>query len=169
MQINTSQGSLITVEVREIKLRKFSLNELGYIPGADRRVKIEIAQNIGFNLEFQLANLVLTAFFFYEDTPAVQLAQIEVENVFFIKELTSFMVDAESIKLPLEFYVIIFTEAIPQTRALFSQSLKGTVFNNVLIQLTNPIAMVSYYFPNLRDELEKRFPDSLSPVSTETL
>lgn len=100
----------------------------------------------GFNVEAKLLNLTLRAWYHYKDENT-ELAVTEVENVFHIENIEKYINDGNELIFPSQLWVNIVGISISHTRALFTRSLSGTAFQNVILSIMDPYIAAKHFFP----------------------
>jgi hypothetical protein len=143
----TTQPNTFRYGIVKIKTLAFYVNELMYLPDPLKQVKVEIAQLTGTNIEANLIDFRLRVFFYYLENKDNVLADINVQNVFFVEEIKQF-VQGASLRLPSQLLISMVSLAISHSRALFAQNLAGTAFSDFMLPITNPIDAAKNFFPS---------------------
>lgn len=121
-----------------VKALSFSCTESRFINDPLKEIKIEMSQLFGTNLEKELLDLRLRTYLYYPDKPNEILTEISVQNVFAIPNFKKYYFDNVFI-LPTQFLISIVSISISHSRALFCQNVSGTVYQDVIIPIVNPI------------------------------
>ncbi len=134
--------------LKRIKDFGFNVNESLYINEPEKMVKVEFQHRLGFSLEQNMVELNLRAFYHYPDAPLDEvLAEIQVQNLFEIPNISRFLDANNIVVLPEELIITIVSLSISHTRALFTKSLAGTVLQDVLLPIVDARAMSEFFFP----------------------
>lgn len=135
----------ITVAILRVKELFFSLNETLYVPDPAKIIKIELSHNLQLSDDNTRLNFVLTVFIFYVDSPPEhKLAEITVQNLFLVNGLVA---DSDgSILLPNELLVSIVNMSISHIRALFADRLGGSVYQQIILPITNSVEVAKHFF-----------------------
>ena len=152
----------ITYGIRRIKDIYFQVNEfLLDKENPSKKLKIELNQNFSVNNEHNLVNCTIGIYFHYQDTPQnIILAEIKVENVYFVNSLKDITNKNErGDYLPPQLIVSLLGLSISHSRALFSKNLAGTAFQNVFLPISNPLHIAKHFFPEEFKDFEIVKPD----------
>ncbi|MEO6978427.1 MAG: hypothetical protein ABI113_08610 [Mucilaginibacter sp.] len=162
------------INVKRIKSRYFSIDEFN------------IANDAVFKVEFShvlmidsVANLIFFDLKVWYSIPQNEnqnrvVLDCLVQNIFEVANIKSFKQDDGMIKLPNEILINIVSMAITHTRAVVAINTAGTVFQDTLIPVVDPVEATMAFFkeiPNHQTQLEKEekvsFEDiDLTPTGT---
>lgn len=139
---NLSKVSIAILRVKELF---FSLNETLFVHDPNKIVKIELSHNLQLSDDNTKLNFVLTVYIFYVDSPPDQkLAEITVQNLFHISGLIT--EKDGSILLPNELLISIVNMSISHVRALFADRLGGSLYQQIILPITNPVEVAKHFF-----------------------
>jgi hypothetical protein len=149
MSSETPNNSEVTMAVKRIKVLSFSINEkvTGYSPAT--LVKVEMAQNLAFSVDINVVDFTLRVFYRLpnDNTEENILVDITVQNFFEVSNLKRFLVQPTQINLPENVIVSIVGLSISHTRALLAQNLAGTVIQDSIMSIVNPVDVAKHFFP----------------------
>jgi len=142
---NSSQG--FAIQVKRIKEMFFSVNEQLHIPDPSKLLKLELAPMLGFHVESNSVGMFTRVFYHYEDRPINEiLIDIKVDTRFEVLNLKDYLNETGTLILPEDTIVTMVSLSISHTRALLAQSLSGTVWQEVIMPLINPVDISRFYF-----------------------
>lgn len=141
----------IAINIQRIKEISFFIDERNIIPNSQRAIKLEIGQQLGFDIERNLVELVINVFHFYEESRQHKLSEIYVQNVFQIPNLRIYQVKSNEIKLPGELISIAFQASVGHARALMSSHLLGTPLEFELPVLIDGKEIARHFYPQMFD------------------
>jgi hypothetical protein len=144
---------IINYSIYRVKTIAFNINE-GLFSNENASVKIEVAQNIGVNLELSFVNCKITVYIYYEGQQHNRLAEITVENIFKVEDLANLAVERDYF-LPVNLLISIFGLSISHTRALFFANLSGTTYQQAIIPITDPVDFTRHFYPKLFEEKQQ--------------
>lgn len=165
MPDKTNNDSLF-LRVRKIKVISFHINEKQFAPGSIGTLRVEMQQSFGFLIDLNLVELILTVFYRHPDSNESEphLVQIQVQNIFEISDLHKFYINNEYVKLPGNVIASIVGLSVSHTRALLSQNLLGTVFQEEVLAIMNSEDIARHFYPYMFDDLN---PKNVSALSSE--
>jgi hypothetical protein len=141
------------VSVKRIKELSFSLNEMGYVDDPNKIVKSELAVTFGHIIERNLVQMVIRIYYHYEDAPNPPfLVDTVVQTVFEIFELHKYKISEFEIKLPKEVIILLTDQAVSHARAYLAKNLQGTVWQEIILGIVNPVNLAEFYFPRMFEE-----------------
>ena len=132
--------------IKSVKDVSFFVNER--LLDNSKKVKLQLAQFTGVNIDNNLVNFTLRIFMHYEDTPQEIFANMEVENIFVVPDLKKISTEKEDY-LPDSFIIAIISISISHGRALLSRNLAGTVYQDAILPLLNPKEVAKHLFPKM--------------------
>ncbi len=137
----------IRISITHIKeISFFIMENLIATEDQAKEILVDFMGQTGFHSEKNLFNFTLKAWYHYKEDET-KIAAIEVANIFFIENIKNFIDDKNEINFPASLWVTIVGLSISHTRALFSKSLSGTVLQNVIINITDPVKIAQQFFP----------------------
>lgn len=145
------------VSVRRIKEISFFINEKLSKPDITQ-IKSQLEARLGFNATLNLVNLILRAYYIYEEFPEEIVMEISVENVFEVANLIEFIpvgtdVTTDQMNIPSRVLVEMVAISISHTRALFGKAISGTTMDSTYLPITDPIAASKVFFgEKIKDE-----------------
>lgn len=154
MEERKIQDTTYAYSIKRIKDVSFYVNERLYIDDPLKMIKVELSQTIGVNVENNSVNFTLRVFLHYQDSPENILAELYVENIFEVENLKEF-VSEKGLGFPNQLLVSIISMSISHSRALLAKNLHGTVYQTVLIPITNPLEVAQHFFPSMFEEIGK--------------
>jgi hypothetical protein len=156
LQINDLRGFISVKRIKEIS---FSLNEVGYIEDPNRVVKSELSLTLGHIINRNLVQLVIRIYYHYEDSPnPPYLVDTVVQTIFEIVELNKYKVSDDEIKLPPEVIILLTDQAVSHARAFLAKNLQGTVWQEIILGIVNPVALAKFYFAPMFEEESNSIP-----------
>ena len=146
------QESNIQFAVKRVKDIFFAVNERQYIADPNKAIKIELGHTFGVHVPSNLVNFTLRIYLHYLESPEIILADIQVENIFEVTELRKFQLDNQLIVLTPNLITSIVSMSLSHARALFLKNLSGTVFQEIILPITNPLDVAKHFFAYMFDE-----------------
>lgn len=144
--MESANKQLIQFQIKRIKDVSFFINEGLYIPDPKKVIKIDLNQSFGTNFEKKLVNLTLLIQLKYENAPPNEkLASMEVQNIFEIPELLSFVKD-EEIELPFDLLVTLVSISLSHGRALLAKNMAGSIYQDTLMPILSPVDITQHFF-----------------------
>lgn len=141
-------NSLPHINIRRIKEVSFFIDESSIGSGGDRRIKMEIGQQLGFAFPENYIELTISIFYYFENIrPRQKLCEIVVQNIFEISNLVNYRVNDNEILLPKETISIAFSTAISHTRGILSIHLHGSLLE--LPFLANGYDVARHFYPQM--------------------
>jgi hypothetical protein len=141
--------------IKRIKDISFVINEHLFINDSQRVIKIELGHTLGFNIENNAVNFTIRLYFHYQDQPSDNiLAEIFVQNIFEVENLRNFL-RPEGIFLPTQILIAIVSMSISHGRALFTKNLAGTVFQEIMLPISNPVEITKHFYPKMFNSIEE--------------
>jgi hypothetical protein len=140
------------LSVKRVKDFYFAINERLYIADPTKVIKIELGHVLGFNVPLNLCNFTLRIYLHYIENPENILADIQVENIFEIQDLAKFQLENKLVVLPSQLITAIVSMSLSHGRALLLKNTSGTVFQEVILPITNPVEVSKHFFPYMFKE-----------------
>lgn len=142
----SNNDNTYTYSIKRVKDILFFVNERLYIQDPQKPIKIGLGQTIGYNSDKNLVNFTLRIYLHYPDSPGEILVEIQVENIFEVVGLKAF---TDSNSFPAEILISIISISLSHARALLSRNISGTVFQEFILPITNPLDVAVHFFPSL--------------------
>lgn len=140
--------------IKRVKDTSFYINEKLFINSPEKVIKIDLRQTFGINIQLNLIEFTLIIFLHYEDAPPEEkLVEIEVQNVFEVLDLKKYIIK-DGIHLPDALLISIISMSISHGRALLSKNLGGTVFQEIILPITDPVEVAAHFFPNMVKKMQ---------------
>lgn len=157
--MSNNVNDIFPFEIKKVRLVHLTINENLYIDSDNQKVTLEMAHNTGLDVKNNLLYFTLYIYVHYEGSPipAGIIADIKVENVFHVPGIER-LKNEKGAFLPDVILIPVVSMAISHTRALFCQALSGTVYDGVIIPITNPIDATNYLFPKKEPPIEETPP-----------
>ena len=144
-------SNLPSINIKRIKEVSFLIDEISIGAGANRSIKMEIGQKLGFAFPVNFIELTISIYYYFEDTvPHKKLCEIVVQNIFEVASLVDYKIGDNEIRLPKETISIAFSAAISHTRALLSTHLMGTSLE--LPFLIDSSEVARHFYPKMFEE-----------------
>lgn len=146
---NNGNAILGIKRIREIA---FHVNEGLFNPGASVPLKVDMQHKLGFNKNTNLLDFTLHVSYRFADLnpgPNSNLMDIEVQNIFEVRDLRQYVIDDNVLKLPAGMITSIVDLSISHTRALMAKNIAGTTLQDQLIVIVNPETVARHFFPNM--------------------
>ena len=141
---------IINYSIYRVKAVSFYVNESLFV-NDNALVKIEVAQNIGINLDLSFVNCNINVYIYYDGQQHNRLAEITVENIFKVEDLAKLAAEREDF-LPADILISIFSMSISHTRALFFANLAGTAYQQAIMPITDPVDFTKHFYPKLFED-----------------
>jgi hypothetical protein len=137
----------IRYSIKRIKDISFSINERAFKNDPSKAIKVELNNLFGVNIETNIIDFTLNIFLHYVDDEEV-IAEIQVQNIFEVDNLKQFS-NQTGLYLPNNLLIAIVGMSIAHGRALLAKNLAGTVYQEVILPITDPIKVAQHFFPNM--------------------
>lgn len=137
--------------IKKIKEFSFTVNESLGVPTKTMRVQFQ--HNTAFDEERNLIDLTLRVSYYYDpiDMDAL-LVDIQVANIFEVSNLKKYIISDKGFVLPKNLITSMVSVAISHTRALLSVNTCGTIYQENILPIVNPIEVASNFYPNMFSE-----------------
>jgi len=112
-------------------------------------LKIELNIALGFRLDYNFVELKTSIYYKYPDEidEITILAQGQFQNVFEVSNLNNYYFDKSYIKLPSLAITNLVGLSISHSRALMTQKLAGTVFQDQILTALDAEHVARHFFP----------------------
>lgn len=95
-----------------------------------------------------LIDFTLGVSYLYEDKPNEILFATEVQTVFEIPNIKEYInAQTNALTIPTDLLVMIVSISVSHTRALLARQCAGTIYNDILLPIVNPLEMAQAFFP----------------------
>lgn len=147
-----------SINVKRIKSRYFSIDEFNI--ANDAIFKVEFSHVLMVDSAANLIFFDLKVWYSIPQNNTQNRVVLDclVQNIFEVANIESFKQDDGKIKLPNEILINIVSMAITHTRAVVAINTAGTVFQDTLIPVVDPIEATMAFFkeiPSHQTQLEK--------------
>ena len=139
-------------QIMGIRLLSFKVSDK-IDDGNPNEMTIFLQYKISFNISENLFELVLKANYRYPNKQEDKV-EIEVQNLFKIKDLAKYIGQNNEINIPSHGLVGIVGLSLSHTRAVIATQLIGTPYNNLLIPIANPWDLAREFFGDKIQELK---------------
>lgn len=136
---------IFSYSVKRVKDIYFNINEQLFIPDPTKLIKIELGHRLGFNLLVNQLNFTLRIYLHYDGMDEI-LVDMQVDNVFEIQNMQQYQVENQLIVLPQLLITSIVSMSLSHGRALLQKNTAGTVFQDVVLPVTNASAVAEHFF-----------------------
>lgn len=149
---------LLPFSVKRIKILSFTINEQGVPPNTEFVMNFQ--QITQFNIDSNLLFFTLTVFSNIDGENIINpVLKLEVQNVFEIPNLKDYIKNGTEVKLPANNLLSIVSLSITHARALLSDRTAGTIFQDSLLPIVNPIDATNTFFPGAFENNEAKSVD----------
>ena len=154
--MSSNENEIFSFEIKRVKQIHLTINERLYINEQNPKVTLGMSQTTEISLENNIFDFTLFVFLHYTGTPVPEgiIADIKVQNIFHIPDIHRLKGESGTF-IPNSILIPIVGMAISHTRALFYQALAGTLFENIIIPVTNPIDATNYLFHKKEQQKEQ--------------
>jgi hypothetical protein len=136
-------------EVKRIKPINLYLNENGLPP--DALYRVDFKHQFKANSLGDIVALELQVVFTLDDREDASKNRIvldcTVQNVFEVHNLSAYIADENNIRLPNETIISFVSLSVSHTRAVMAILTAGTLFQENLLPIINPVEMAKAFFP----------------------
>lgn len=156
MNTNIPDVSFRIIRVKDIS---YDVHEKMFVPSTPaEQMKVNLVCVLSFNTDTNYVILEITASYYYEkESVSNPFASITVQNVFQVEKVIRFVED-EDLYLPHMLISTLVGLSLSHTRALFSKSIDGTAYNNIVLPIINPVEFSRKVFPHMF-RMEKQIPE----------
>lgn len=154
--MSNNVNDIFPFEIKKVRQIHLTINERFYINQENAKVILGMSQTTSISVEKNLLEFTLFIFLHYEGAPVPEgiLADIKVQNIFHIPDIHR-LKGEDGTFIPDAILIPVVSMAISHTRALFCQALAGTVYDGIIIPITNPIDATNYLFPKKEPPIEE--------------
>jgi hypothetical protein len=154
--MNAKAEDFFPFSITKVRQVHLTINERFYNNQENAKVILGMSQTTATSVENNLLDFTLFIFLHYEGTPVPEgiLADIKVQNIFHIPDIHR-LKGEDGTFIPDAILIPVVSMAISHTRALFCQALAGTVYDGIIIPITNPIDAANYLFPKKEPPTEE--------------
>lgn len=139
----------VSFQIKRVKNISFFVDETLFKPNA--KIKFTLDRDLKYKLDTNMVLLNLSCFFHFDDSENKEaLARIIVLNAFEVSDLKQFFTN--DIRLPQDLIISMVSMSISHTRALLCENLAGTVYQDIMIPLTNPVEITRHFFKEWFEE-----------------
>lgn len=160
---NNENSSNIIFSINYIKEVSFVVRENLLGSDLNKEILVQLIGETGYNLEQNILKFSLKVWYHFRDEEA-ELAAIEVENLFTVKDLKNFIRSDSKIQFPPIVWAHIIGISLSHTRSLFTKNLAGTALQKVMVPIMNPTEVAKEFFP---ESFEKEFSEDAIGVEAE--
>lgn len=142
-----SENQEIYFEVVRIKAFSFYIDEASV--NLEKQVLIQFQHKTGYDSTNNIIDLTLRTFYSYDPnapTPDL-LIDLHVQNMFFIPNLIQFRKEDGKYDLPHNLIFSMVGISISHTRALLAQNTAGTLLQNNILPIANPVEVAKAFYP----------------------
>ena len=145
---------LLVFNIKKVKEFSFLVNEDLFEDG--REVNVKFQHHTTYNADTNFIDLTLRVFYSYDkdDPPKTILVDFHVQNIFEIPDLKQYFIEEAGFILPKNLMISMVSVAISHTRALMAHNVAGTVYQENIIPIVNPVAVTEAFYPDMFQEHE---------------
>jgi len=134
--------------IKRIKQFSFLTNES--LAEKDKFVNIQFQNNTIYYGDTNLVDLTLRVLYTYDTKtpPDTILVDFHVQNLFEVNDLKQYKRDTEFI-LPVNLIIAMLSVSISHSRALLTFNLAGTVYQDSILPIVDPIEVGKAFYPNM--------------------
>lgn len=138
--------------IKKVKLFMSFFNEQLF--DLNRSVKIQFQHFTNFFPESNLISLIIRSYYSYDLSVPTDniLLDFHVENIFEVKNLEGYLIKDKGYILPENLVVSLVSVSISHIRALMAQSIAGTVYQENILPIVNPLEVAKSFYPNMFKE-----------------
>ncbi|MEO5892108.1 MAG: hypothetical protein ABIQ31_17810 [Ferruginibacter sp.] len=145
---NPITNSGLRYGIVRVRTMSFFVDETKFRKGVD--IKVEFDQNFGLDIENEIFELRLRVYSFHGDAPSQKLSEIIVMTAFKVEGLADRFKN-ERLRLPGNFIISLLNMSISHSRALMAQHTAGTVYQDYILPIVNPLDVAKVFFPHIFD------------------
>lgn len=159
------EREITNIPIRRVKELGFYMNESLYKAGPENVVNIQLGAQLGHDVSQNLVLLFTRIFYHYIDSPSTDiLADIQVQTIFEIEELSQFLVSDMEIKLPPLVISEMVGASFSHSRALLSNNLAGTYWQENYLELISCERLARHFFPSMFEGHATKAKASKDPI-----
>ncbi len=136
--MTVSEHNKVTFGIRDIRELEFFVDES---KDANRKVDLKFDVGISTDIKSDLIGITITGSYLHAETKDTVLKG-KVVTLFSVKDMSSFRGplknDQETVNLPDDVWVTLFSIAFTHCRAIFARSAAGTKFSHFILPVINP-------------------------------
>jgi hypothetical protein len=157
----------VAIAVRRIKMLSFFIDEQN-IP-LEAIFQIDFGQTIQFNIENSLLFFNLRVYYTLANLkPERIVLDSMIQNIFELANIQNHVENENQLRLPNETIVSLVSLSIGHARSLISHYAGGTIFQDTLIPVVNPVAAAIAFFPERNFQEPKDLGKELTETVNET-
>lgn len=145
----------VQLSVKRIKEFSFFMNEMLFAqkqPKGDI-LRIDLSLQLAFTIENNLIFLLVRVYYHFPDSSEDEkLVDTQVQNVFEIPDLKKFLIGPSEIILPSEVITTAVSLSLSHTRALIAKNIAGTLLQDNLMAITDPVVIAKHFFPKMFEQ-----------------
>jgi hypothetical protein len=151
-----TQQHLFGYQIKKIKCLSFKINE--DIEVDLPTLMVNLNYRTTYNIEGGYFDFALDISFSPKDKPDVKCMEFDILNRFAVLDLAKYIdKETESFNFPPQVLVNILSLSISHSRAIISQQIGGTKYNDVIIPITDALPLATQFF-NLKLEPNTALP-----------
>jgi hypothetical protein len=153
----TLSPELRGLSVRRIKEFAFFINEQLFAQkqgeSNNQVLQVDFSLHLSFTPETNLVFLLVRIYYQFPGAlPGEVLSDITVQNVFELEDLKRFQVAPSEIILPSAVISTIVGLSLSHTRALMARNLSGTMMQENVMALVDPVTVTRHFFPRMFEQ-----------------
>lgn len=135
--------------IKRIKQFSFLINES--LAVKDKPVGIKFQHNTTFHGDANIVDLTLRVYYSYDDKIPTDniLVDFHVQNLFVVNELKKYQQINSEFILPQDLISAILGISISHLRALLTQNLAGTAYQENIIPIVDTLEVAKAFYPNM--------------------
>ena len=114
-------------------------------------VRIQFQHNTNYFSDNNLIEIKLRIYYSYDQSPNIVLVDFQVQNVFEVINLKQYFINKEFI-LPQSSIAILVSLSISHARALMAKNIAGTMYQENILPVVNPMDVAKAFYPNMFKE-----------------
>ncbi len=131
----------VLFKIKRVKDISFFVDETTFKPNTE--IKFTLDRELKYKLEDNMIFLNLSCVYHFPDTQE-PVVKIIVFNGFEVTNLKRFFTN--DLRLPQDLIIAMLSMSISHTRALLCNNLAGTLYQDIMLPIINPVEITKHFF-----------------------
>ena len=157
-------NKLINFSIKKVKEFSFTVDESLF--EENKQANIQFQHNTRFFHETNIVDLTLRVYYSYDANipPNHILVDFHVQNIFEVPNLKQYSNNNIDFVLPHNLIVSMVSVSISHMRALMAKNIAGSVYEENILPIINPVEVSKAFYPQMFEE-EEMVSDNMSSIN----
>lgn len=148
-------NNLIDFSIKKVKEFSFTVDEVLF--EESKQANIQFQHNTRFFEDTNLVDLTLRVYYSYDSNipPDHILVDFHVQNIFEVPNLKQYSKNNIDFILPQHLIVSMVSVSISHTRSLMARNIAGSVYEENILPIINPVEVSKAFYPHMFIEGEQ--------------